>query len=60
LPGTSFNNAEISIPKLKTDESGPMLITHWGLSGPAILKISAWKAVELAELKYQFEVLVNF
>lgn len=60
LPGTSFTNAEISIPKLKTDESGPMLITHWGLSGPAILKISAWKAVELAELKYQFEVLVNF
>ncbi|UOE40947.1 NAD(P)/FAD-dependent oxidoreductase [Chryseobacterium suipulveris] len=60
LPGTSFTNAEVSIPQLKTEESGPMLITHWGLSGPAILKISAWKARELADLKYQFEILVNF
>lgn len=51
LMGTSFPNAEVSIPHLKMDESGPMLITHWGLSGPAILKISAWKARELAELK---------
>lgn len=33
LPGTSFPNAEVSIPKLKTDESGFLLITHWGLSG---------------------------
>ncbi|NRS91044.1 hypothetical protein HNQ03_000109 [Chryseobacterium sp. 16F] len=60
LPGTSFLNAEVAIPKLKTDESGPLLITHWGLSGPAILKISAWKARELADLKYQFEIKVNF
>lgn len=60
LMGTSFPNAEVSIPQLKTEESGPMLITHWGLSGPAILKISAWKARELAALKYQFEILVNF
>lgn len=60
LPGTSFLNAEVSIPKLKMEESGPLLITHWGLSGPAILKISAWKARELAELKYKFEILINF
>ena len=60
LMGTSFPNAEVAIPQLKTDESGPMLITHWGLSGPAILKISAWKASELATLKYQFDILVNF
>lgn len=60
LMGTSFTNAEVSIPKLKMDESGPMLITHWGLSGPAILKISAWKARELADLKYNFEIVVNF
>lgn len=60
LPGTSFDYAEVSIPKLKTDESGPLLITHWGLSGPAILKISAWKARELFDLKYQFEIEVNF
>lgn len=60
LPGTSFENAEIQIPSLKTSESGPLLITHWGLSGPAVLKISAWEARTLAQLKYQFEIEVNF
>lgn len=60
LPGTSFDYAEVAIPKLKTEESGPLLITHWGLSGPAILKISAWKARELFGLNYQFEIEVNF
>lgn len=60
LMGTSFPLANVSIPQLKMEESGPMLITHWGLSGPAILKISAWKALELATLKYNFEIAVNF
>lgn len=60
LMGTSFPNASVVIPTLKMEESGPMLITHWGLSGPAILKISAWKARELADLKYQFDISVNF
>ncbi len=60
LMGTSFPHAEVSIPELKMEESGPMLITHWGLSGPAILKISAWKARELAALKYRFRIRVNF
>ena len=60
LPGTSFENAEVKIPQLKTDENGPMLITHWGLSGPAILKISAWEARSLAKLNYKFEIEVNF
>lgn len=60
LPGTSFVNATISIPELKSEESGPLLITHWGLSGPAILKISAWEARTLADKKYNFSILVNF
>ncbi len=60
LMGTSFPNAIITIPSLKTDESGPLLITHWGLSGPAVLKISAWKARELADCGYKTEILVNF
>lgn len=60
LAGTSFEMAETSIPRLKTEESGPLLITHWGLSGPAILKISAWEAVNLAKMKYYFEIEVNF
>ncbi|PIF43741.1 hypothetical protein CLU96_0654 [Chryseobacterium sp. 52] len=60
IPGTSFENAKISIPALKTEESGPLLITHWGLSGPAVLKISAWEALSLAQSKYHFEIEVNF
>ena len=60
LMGTSFPHAEVSIPSLKMEESGPMLITHWGLSGPAILRISAWKARELAAQQYKFNIVVNF
>ena len=60
LMGTSFQNVNIEIPKLNLEESGSLLITHWGLSGPAILKLSAWGARELAALKYQFEIIVNF
>lgn len=60
LAGTSFENAEVSIPSLKTEQSGPLLITHWGLSGPAILKISAWEARSLANIKYNFDIKVNF
>ncbi|RMZ60869.1 NAD(P)/FAD-dependent oxidoreductase [Chryseobacterium nematophagum] len=60
LAGTSFEWAETSIPTLKAEESGPLLITHWGLSGPAILKISAWEAINLAHVQYKFDVEVNF
>ena len=60
LMGTSFQYVNIEIPKLNLEESGSMLITHWGLSGPAILKLSAWGARELAALKYQFEIIINF
>lgn len=44
--------------KLKSE--GPLLITHWGMSGPAILKLSAWGARELSDLKYNFELQVNW
>ena len=60
LMGTSFQYVDIEIPKLNLEESGSLLITHWGLSGPAILKLSAWGARELAALKYQFEIIINF
>ena len=60
LMGTGFQYVDIEIPKLNLEESGSLLITHWGLSGPAILKLSAWGARELAALKYQFEIIVNF
>lgn len=42
------------------EASGPLLITHWGLSGPAILKLSAWGARELAKRKYCFSISVNW
>lgn len=60
IPGTTFENAEVLIPRFKFSENGPLLITHWGLSGPAILKLSAWKARELSEQNYKFNICVNF
>lgn len=62
LPGTSFEKVKIEIPtgKKKWQEEGPMIITHWGLSGPAVLKLSAWAARELKELNYKFPVFINF
>jgi predicted Rossmann fold flavoprotein len=58
--GLSVSPAEVSIQKSKLKSSGPVLITHWGLSGPGILKISAWGARELAERDYQFNISVNW
>jgi predicted Rossmann fold flavoprotein len=60
LSGVSVENAATSVVGTKLRETGPLLITHWGLSGPAILKLSAWGARELAECKYEFTVGVNF
>ena len=60
LSGVSLENAVVSVVGTKLRESGPMLITHWGLSGPAILKLSAWGARELAGRNYEFAIQVNF
>jgi predicted Rossmann fold flavoprotein len=60
MAGTSFKQAHITIIDSKLNERGAVLITHWGLSGPAILRLSAWGAKELAELKYNFTVVVNW
>lgn len=60
LSGVSVENAVTSVPGAKLRESGPLLITHWGLSGPAILKVSAWGARELAARNYEFPLVVNF
>lgn len=60
LMGVSVEHAVVKIVGSKLSESGPLLITHWGLSGPAILKLSAWGAQELAKRKYQFSILVNW
>lgn len=60
LMGVSVPNVSIKVIGSKLKEAGPMLITHWGLSGPAVLKLSAWGARQLAERNYQFEVAVNW
>lgn len=60
LQGLSFDNVYLSIPQTKLEAQGPMLITHWGLSGPAILRISAWGARILHDLNYQFDLKINF
>ncbi len=60
LSGVALENATVSVPGTKLKESGPLLITHWGLSGPAILKLSAWGARELAGRNYEFPLIVNF
>lgn len=58
LAGTSF--LEISAIASKIKSIGPGLITHWGLSGPAILKLSAFAALELNEKEYLFEVQIDW
>ena len=63
LPGVSTyaqvqvldNNASVVL-----ESEGPLLVTHWGMSGPAILKLSAWGARILAPLEYKFTILVNW
>lgn len=59
LAGLSFPQAKITVPGTKLSAEGPLLITHWGLSGPAILKLSAWGARILHEKDYDFEINVN-
>jgi predicted Rossmann fold flavoprotein len=60
LMGLSVSNAKVKIAGTKLIEQGPLLITHWGLSGPVVLKLSAWGARQLAEMNYQFSILVNW
>ena len=56
ISGVSVEHVEASLPGTKLRTDGPLLITHWGLSGPAILKLSAWGAREFADRGYRCEV----
>ena len=60
LMGVSVENARIKITGSKLEQKGPLLITHWGLSGPAVLKLSAWGARELKERNWEFGIIVNW
>jgi predicted Rossmann fold flavoprotein len=60
LAGISSPWAQVEIEDSEFESEGPLLITHWGLSGPGVLKISAWAARFLAEKKYRFFIRVNW
>ena len=60
LMGTVVEDATVSIPGTKFRSNGPLLITHWGMSGPAILKLSSYAARELHEHQYQMPLAVNW
>ena len=60
LAGVSLETVEASVPGTKLRERGALLLTHWGLSGPAILRLSAWGARELHEKNYSFTLQINW
>lgn len=60
LMGVSGSDVLVKLPALNMEERGAMLITHWGLSGPAVLKLSARAARQLNQGAYHFDVLVNW
>jgi len=60
LMGIVAQNTSVTIQGIKQKQSGPLLITHWGMSGPAILKASAWNARELKSNGYNFNININW
>jgi predicted Rossmann fold flavoprotein len=60
LAGVSVPNARVEIAGTALTQSGPLLITHWGLSGPAILKLSAWGARVLHDQQYRAQVIIDW
>ena len=60
LMGVAVEKVNIKIAGTSLVQEGPLLITHWGLSGPAVLRLSAWGAKELAEKNYEFTIHINW
>jgi predicted Rossmann fold flavoprotein len=60
LAGVSVGSVEASVAGARLRERGPLLVTHWGLSGPVILRLSAWGARALHGFNYQFPLQVNW
>jgi hypothetical protein len=60
LMGVSVPDASVKITGTKFSSRGPILITHWGLSGPAVIRLSAWAALYLAEKHYDFQIMINW
>jgi len=60
LAGVSVPNAQVSIQGTNQRQNGPLLLTHWGFSGPAILRLSAWAARDLANVDYRFTLRIQW
>lgn len=60
LMGLSVENVTVKVDNSKLKATGPLLITHWGMSGPAVLRLSAWGARDLSEMKYRFQIHINW
>lgn len=60
LSGVAVQSARVQINQTSFSQTGPLLITHFGFSGPSILKLSAWAARHLYEKEYDFEITVNW
>ena len=60
LQGVVSKNAIVRVQGAKSTQNGPLLVTHWGMSGPAILKTSAWEARSLSEKNYSYSIQVNW
>ena len=60
LAGVSVSDVKITVPGTELASTGPLLITHKGLSGPAVLKLSSWGAHYFNECNYNFDLLVDF
>src|SRR5690606_12147291 len=60
IPGVVAPDVEVKVLDTDLYSSGPLLITHWGMSAPAILKLSAFGALELAKKEYKFQIEINF
>jgi len=60
LQGLSVPQATVQVPGTAWRQSGPLLITHWGFSAPAVIKLSAWQAIDFFERSYQFPILINW
>lgn len=60
LAGVSANNVIVRLPEAKLEQTGPLLITHWGVSGPGVLKLSAWGARFLSDCHYKTPLLINW
>ena len=60
IPGVVAQDVEVKVLDTNLESTGPLLITHWGLSAPSILKLSAWGARTLSDKNYKFDISINF